>query len=170
MSRTLHGARESNLRAAIAAFSPDTARAWCEGLGQATFVGSSGRVFPAAMKASPLLRAWLGAASSRRALNSELRHRFVGFDSAMVSFCSLSPQGRVAVKHDAVVLALGGASWPRLGSDGGWTQAFWKDPAWPSRRFQAGELRISHRLRGPTYFVRVPEGQPLKRIALSFGG
>src|SRR5581483_5817094 len=105
------------LAAAIEAFPPDRLRAWAEALGQETFVGSSGRVFPRAMKASPLLRAWLrrlDAAGVRFAL----RHHWTGWSGENLTFAT--PGGTVAVETDATVLALGGASWPRLGSDGGW--------------------------------------------------
>ncbi len=113
-----YGVAAPRLRAAIEAFPPSAVRAWCEGLGQETFVGSSGRVFPKSFKTSPLLRAWLrrlDAAGVRFAL----RHHWIGWDErGGVQF--EAPQGRVAIHPDALILALGGASWPRLGSDGGW--------------------------------------------------
>src|SRR5437764_5062541 len=107
------------LQAAIEAFPPDLLRAWSEALGEPTFVGSSGRVFPKAFKASPLLRAWLrrlDAAGVRFAF----RHRWIGWDGeGRLVFDA--PGGGDAITAEATVLALGGASWPRLGSDGGWT-------------------------------------------------
>src|ERR1700759_2592873 len=108
-----------HLKAAIEAFPPDALRAWCEALGQPTFVGSSGRIFPKAMKASPLLRAWLrrlDAAGVRFAF----RHRWIGWGEAG-GFLFATAGGPRVVKADATVLALGGASCPRLGSDGAWT-------------------------------------------------
>src|SRR6478735_7822975 len=106
------------LQAAIAAFSPDGLRAWSAALGEPTFVGSSGRVFPKAFKASPLLRAWLrrlDAAGVRFAF----RHRWTGWDDqGRLRF--QAPDGARSIPADATVLALGGASWPRLGSDGAW--------------------------------------------------
>src|SRR5712672_662101 len=107
-----------HLQAAIDAFSPNALREWSEALGQETLVGSSGRVFPKAFKASPLLRAWLrrlGAAG----VGLALRHHWVGWD-ARGGLLLDGPQGSVTVEADATVLALGGASWPRLGSDGEW--------------------------------------------------
>ena len=154
------------LTAAIEAFPPDALRAWCEGLGQPTFVGSSGRVFPKAMKASPLLRAWrarLGALGVRFAL----RQRWTGWDdSGALRFAG--PGGATATLHPAAtILALGGASWPRLGSDGGWAEIL------RVRGVAVAALRPancgfvvnwSEHLR--TRFA----GTPLKRIALAFAG
>lgn len=103
------------LVAAIGTFPPAALRAWAEGLGQPLFVGSSGRVFPRAMKASPLLRAWLQRLAGL-GVRFELRHHWQGFapDGALL-FANQAP-----IRADGVVLALGGASWPKLGSDGGW--------------------------------------------------
>ena len=116
-----YGAAKPHLRAAIEAFSPADLRAWSEGLGQVTFVGSSGRIFPQALKASPLLRAWLRRLAAM-GVRFEPRHRWVGWDAAGELIFD-APPGRVSVHADATVLALGGASWPRLGSDGGWVAA-----------------------------------------------
>jgi uncharacterized flavoprotein (TIGR03862 family) len=160
-----YGAAAPFLRAAITAFSPADLRAWCEGLGQGTFVGSSGRVFPQAFKASPLLRAWLrrlGAAG----VEFKPRHLWVGWgdDGALIFD---SPDGRVVVRAGATMLALGGASWPRLGSDGGWVDAISKagiavTPLAPANcAFTAGWSAV---------FARRFEGEPLKRVALSVAG
>src|SRR3979490_3061580 len=105
------------LRTAIEAFPPQALRAFAEELGQPTFVGSSGRVFPRAMKSSPLLRGWLrrlDAAGGR----FSFRHRWAGWGGARPM--SEAPGGVIPVAADATVLALGGASWSRLGSDGTW--------------------------------------------------
>jgi uncharacterized flavoprotein (TIGR03862 family) len=160
-----YGAAMPRLRAAIEAFSPAAVRAWCEGLGQATFVGSSGRVFPQAFKASPLLRTWLRRLDAA-GVEFKPRHLWVGWDhdGALVF---IGPHGRVAVRADATVLALGGASWPRLGSDGGWVEAVTKagikvTPLLPANcGFMAGWSEV---------FSKRFEGQPLKRVGLSFGG
>jgi hypothetical protein len=110
------------LRAAIEAFPPAALREWCEGLGQDTFVGTSGRVFPWAMKSSPLLRAWLSRLASLN-VTYHARHRWAGWDAdGALTFDT--PGGRVRMAADATVFALGGASWPRLGSDGHWTGMF----------------------------------------------
>jgi len=108
------------LHDSVLAFPPEVLRAWCEALGQETFVGSSGRVFPKAMKASPLLRAWLRRLD-RQGVALMLRHDWQGWDGdGRLVF--ETPEGARRVTADAVVLALGGASWPKLGSDGGWTK------------------------------------------------
>ncbi len=111
-----YGRAALHLRAAIDAFTPQQLRQWCEDLGQETFVGSSGRVFPKAMKASPLLRAWLRRLGSQ-GVEVRLRYQWKGWDEGRRLLFD-TPEGRVAVMADAVVLALGGASWPQLGSDG----------------------------------------------------
>ncbi|MDP3406538.1 MAG: TIGR03862 family flavoprotein [Brevundimonas sp.] len=98
-------------------FSPDDLTAWAEGLGQPTFVGSSGRVFPRAMKASPLLRAWLGRLTEL-GVEIRTRSRWSGWRGEALVFDT--PEGERLETPAATVLALGGASWPRLGSDGAW--------------------------------------------------
>ena len=112
------GAASSLLRAALDDFRPDDIGAWAAGLGTETFVGSSGRVFPKAMKASPLLRAWL-ARLEAQGVRILTRHRWSGFADDGLAF--ETPQGRKIAEYDAVSLALGGASYPRLGSDAAWT-------------------------------------------------
>ncbi|KAA5805407.1 TIGR03862 family flavoprotein [Alkalicaulis satelles] len=115
-----YGAQRDWLGPAIRAFAPSDLIAWCEGLGQAVFTGSSGRVFPKSMKASPLLRAWL-ARLDALGVSIHLRHAWRGFDEAG-RFLMAGPDGQERVlEADAVILALGGASWPRLGSRGEWT-------------------------------------------------
>jgi uncharacterized flavoprotein (TIGR03862 family) len=115
--RTRFGAASPWLRAALDAFTPEDVRAWAAGLGSETFVGSSQRVFPRAMKASPLLRSWLRYLDE---LGVEIltRHRWTGFDGERLRI--EGPQGPVLIAPDATLLALGGASWPRLGSDAAW--------------------------------------------------
>src|SRR6202045_2029092 len=116
-----YGGAPPQLAAAISAFPPDNLREWSEALGQPTFVGSSGRVFPKAFKASPLLRAWLRRLDSI-GVQFKLRHRWVGWDNdGRLAFAT--SDGTHLVDAHATVLALGGASWPRLGSDGGWVEA-----------------------------------------------
>ena len=111
------GDAEPRLRAALDDFTPDMLRDWAQGLGQETFVGTSGRVFPTVMKASPLLRAWL-ARLEAQGVTIRTRHRWTGFSGDRLVFAT--PEGEVPVEADAVLLALGGASWPRLGSDAAW--------------------------------------------------
>ncbi|WKL22372.1 NAD(P)/FAD-dependent oxidoreductase [Agrobacterium tumefaciens] len=105
------------LRAALDDFTPDMLRDWAQGLGQETFAGTSGRVFPTVMKASPLLRAWLVRLEAH-GVTIRTRHRWTGFSGDRLVVAT--PEGEVPVKADAVLLALGGASWPRLGSDAAW--------------------------------------------------
>ena len=115
---TRYGARQAQIAPLLAAFGPDALRAWCHDLGIETFVGSSGRVFPKEMKAAPLLRAWLKRLRAA-GVRFHLRHRWLGWDDAgRLHFAA--PQGDIRVKAEATLLALGGASWPRLGSDGAW--------------------------------------------------
>jgi uncharacterized flavoprotein (TIGR03862 family) len=160
-----YGAATPRLRAAIAAFPPASVRAWCEGLGQTTFVGSSGRVFPQALKASPLLRAWLRRLAAA-GVAFKPRHLWTGWnDEGALVF--VGPAGPVTLQAEATVLALGGASWPRLGSDGGWVEAMAKagikvSPLLPANcGFMAGWSDV---------FSGRFEGQPLKRIEISFAG
>jgi uncharacterized flavoprotein (TIGR03862 family) len=104
-------------RGLLAGFGPDRVQDWCRGLGQPVFTGSSGRVFPQAMKASPLLRAW-AARLAAQGVAVRTRWRWTGFDGATARFAA--PDGPQAVAFSACVLALGGGSWARLGSDGAW--------------------------------------------------
>lgn len=116
--RTRFGAASSRLQSALDAFAPDDVRRWAAGLGTETFVGSSQRVFPRVMKASPLLRSWL---RNLDALGVTIitRRRWTGFDDARLRL--EGPDGTQLVSPSATLLALGGASWPRLGSDAAWT-------------------------------------------------
>ncbi len=111
------GASSARLRPAFNAFTPNDVRAWAASLGTETFVGTSGRVFPTVMKASPLLRAWLRRLEAQGAALKN-RHRWIGFDGDGYRF--QTPEGEISVRPDAALLALGGASWPRLGSDAAW--------------------------------------------------
>jgi uncharacterized flavoprotein (TIGR03862 family) len=114
-----YGDRSDALREAISAFGGEAIRRWAADLGIETFVGTSGRVFPTDMKAAPLLRAWLHRLRAA-GVRLHTRHRWKGWDPATGELLFDGPAGRVAHAADAVVLALGGASWPRLGSDGAW--------------------------------------------------
>jgi uncharacterized flavoprotein (TIGR03862 family) len=159
-----YGVASPHLTPAIDAFPPDALRAWSEALGQPTFVGSSGRVFPQAFKASPLLRAWLRRLDAS-GVQFALRHRWTGWDSeGRLSF--QTPDGMRTVDAGATVLALGGASWPRLGSDGAWadTLAAKGVTISPLRSANCGfTVAWSEIFRGRF------EGHPLKGVALSFG-
>ena len=152
------------LQAAIEAFSPDALRAWSEALGEPTFVGTSGRVFPKAFKASPLLRAWLrrlDASSVRFAF----RHRWTGWDGEG-RLLFRTPEGVAPVVANATVLALGGASWPRLGSDGSWADIL------AAKGVAVSELRPANSgfmVAWSNVFRDRFEGQPLKGVALTVG-
>lgn len=109
------------LTTALDAFRPDALVAWANDLGADCFVGSSGRVFPKAMKASPLLRAWLRRLANLR-VTVKTRHRWIGFSGKNLMF--ETPDGTAEVTADATLFALGGASWPRLGSNAAWVAPF----------------------------------------------
>ncbi len=158
----------AHLVAAVAALPPEAVRAWAEALGQPTFVGSSGRVFPRSFKTSPLLRAWL-ARLREAGVRFERRAEWLGWDAAGAP--KFGRQETAATdaafeRPDALVLALGGASWPRLGSDGGWVPLFQAAgiAVTPLQAANCGVLivwtpHISERF----------AGTPLKRIALTCG-
>lgn len=116
---TRYGAAQDWLAPMIHAFPPEALRAWCEDLGEETFVGSSGRVFPKSMKAAPLLRAWLRRLESL-GVTLHSRHTWQGWKEGALHFTNAQNES-VLVTPDATLLALGGASWPRLGSTGAWT-------------------------------------------------
>ncbi|MBV9563729.1 MAG: TIGR03862 family flavoprotein [Bradyrhizobium sp.] len=152
------------LAGAISALAPDRLRQWTEQLGQSTFVGSSGRVFPTAMKASPLLRAWLRRLDAA-GVQFTFRHRWTGWDG-YGGLRFQTPHGQRTVATRATVLALGGASWPRLGSDGVWTDAL------AARGVAISPLRPANcgfTVAWTGFFRDRFEGQPLKGVELKFG-
>ncbi|GJJ01975.1 hypothetical protein RugamoR64_25130 [Duganella rhizosphaerae] len=114
---TRYGKGAAPLRAMLDAFGPQDVRDWVHGLGVDTFVGTSGRVFPTDMKAAPLLRAWLHRLRES-GVQFHMRHRWLGWRDDALALNT--PDGELLVRADAVVLALGGGSWARLGSDGAW--------------------------------------------------
>jgi uncharacterized flavoprotein (TIGR03862 family) len=152
----------------LSQFSPEHVRTWAQGLGIETFVGSSGRVFPSEMKAAPLLRAWLHRLRHAQIpVQFHMRHRWVGWSDAGWMF--ETPQGFVQVKPQATVLALGGGSWSRLGSDGAWTTRLQK------RGIQVASLRpancgfdvVGRSGQGWTdHFKHTFAGQPFKTVAI----
>jgi hypothetical protein len=113
-----YGARRSYLEPLLAGFGTEALRAWARGLGIDTFIGSSGRVFPAGMKAAPLLRAWLHRLRAA-GVRLHMRHRWCGWEADGAPRLA-TPQGERPLRADAYVLALGGGSWARLGSTGAW--------------------------------------------------
>src|SRR5258705_2439855 len=116
---TRYGAASSRLAPILEAFPPSALIAWAEGLGQETFVGSSGRVFPKALKASPLLRAWL-ARLAAQGLRVRTRHEWLGWDEPRTLIFRTANAATESVRADVTIIALGGASWTKLGSDGAW--------------------------------------------------
>jgi uncharacterized flavoprotein (TIGR03862 family) len=158
--RTRYGDAARWLAPHLDAFPPSALVDWCAALGQDTFVGSSGRVFPKAMKASPLLRAWLNrldALGVRVALRSDWR--------GWTADGALTFANGNTFKADATVLALGGASWPRLGADGGWSALLPEIEIVPLQPANCG-FRVSW----SEIFRKQHAGAPLKRIALNFNG
>ncbi|MBS0471013.1 MAG: TIGR03862 family flavoprotein [Proteobacteria bacterium] len=157
---TRYGAAAERLRPVLEAFTPADLIAWANGLGQETFVGSSGRVFPKAMKASPLLRAWLGRLE-RQGVRFRLRSDWRGWDDdGALRFADET------VLADATVLALGGASWPRLGGDGGWVRLL------REKGVAVSDLKPANAGFDVAWSAPFRErfaGQPLKNIALRFG-
>jgi uncharacterized flavoprotein (TIGR03862 family) len=151
-----YGAAAEWLAPLLEAFPPNTLREWCAALGQPTFTGSSGRVFPEAMKASPLLRAWL---AKLQALGVRLVPRacWTGWEHNRLRFADGTLHAA-----DAVVLALGGASWPRLGADGGWTALLPDLNIAPLRPANCG-----FKIAWSAHFAERFAGTPLKRITLS---
>ena len=154
-----YGPARAWLGPAIEAFPPAALMAWCEGLGQPVFVGSSGRVFPRAMKASPLLRAWLLRLGGL-GVQLHTRRCWTGWDASG----ALQFADGLRLRPRATVLALGGASWPRLGSDGAWTG--WL-PGLEVRPLKPSNCGFLVAWSAP--FQRFA-GTPLKRIALGFRG
>lgn len=158
-----YGAAEPVLRPMIEAFPPEAVRAWCEGLGQKTFIGSSGRVFPIAMKASPLLRAWLRRLAEL-GVGMRARRRWIGWD-ADGALVFDGPDGRETVRPHAAILALGGASWPHLGSDGVWADILRREGVAVETLEPSNCGFIANWSAAAARFA----GQPLKNIGLSFG-
>ena len=160
-----YGPASSAIKEAIQRFSPSSLVSWCEDLGQETFIGSSGRVFPKSFKSSPLLRAWL-VRLNNAGVEIRPRHTWTGWDAhGALSFKGHDGIG-VTFAPDAVVLALGGASWPRLGSDGRWVGVLEKAgvPVAPLVASNCG-VRVAW-----TPLMKSRHcGEPLKRIAVSLG-
>ena len=160
-----YGSRATAIRPLLKNFSPTALREWSHGLGVETFVGTSGRVFPKDMKAAPLLRAWLHRLREA-GVRFHVRHRWLGW-SVPGALRFATPGGELAVKTDAVVLALGGGSWAKLGSDGAWV------PLLAQRGIDIAPLLPSNCgfdvAGGWSEHLRSRfAGQPLKTVALRF--
>ena len=166
---TRYGARRAQLQPLLEDFGAEALRAWMHGLGIASFVGSSGRVFPEGMKAAPLLRAWLHRLREA-GVQFHMRHRWLGWGDAgpertTPALRFATPEGEVTTQADAVVLALGGGSWARLGSDGAWV------PLLAQRGIAVAPLQPANcgfDTGWSAHFSERYAGQPLKNVALSF--
>ncbi len=160
-----YGHRQAEMARLIHAFTPQDLRAFVHGLGIDTFVGSSQRVFPTDMKAAPLLRAWLQRLRAR-GVRFHMRQRWLGWDDASPQALRFNgPQGVTSVQAQALVLALGGGSWARLGSDGAWVDLLRQHgvPVAPLRPANCGfEVAWSD------YFRAHYAGQPLLTVALGW--
>ena len=184
-----YGARREVVGLMLHSFGPNALRAWAQGLGVSTFVGSSGRVFPSDLKAAPLLRAWLHRLRAA-GVHFHMRHRWVGWDgggdggrggggggfgAAGQRLRFIAPTGELSADADAVVLALGGGSWPQLGSDGAWLpllaqQGVEVAPLRPSNcGFDMGRVSDYGHLRPgwSEHFRSRFAGHPLKNVAFS---
>lgn len=149
---------------AIGGFTRDDLMRWCEGLGQSVFVGSGGKVFPGSFRATPLLRAWLRRLDDL-GVQREVRHRWSGWEGGALRF-ERSDGSLTVVTADAVVLALGGASWPRVGSDGSWV------PTLRRAGVTVSDLRPSNvglTLEWSPGFVERFAGSPVKNVEVSAG-
>lgn len=155
------GSRQDQLAPVIHSFGPDGIRQWVSGLGVQTFIGTSGRVFPTDMKAAPLLRAWLRRLR-QLGVRFHVRHQWSGWDEqGTLQF--VTPTGMRSVNADAVILALGGASWPKLGSDGGWV------PLLQARGMGVSPLRPANcgfDVKWSPFFKDTFAGHPVKSVAL----
>ena len=159
-----YGARAGQLAPWLAAFSPTALRDWIHGLGIDTFVGTSGRVFPTEMKAAPLLRAWLHRLRSQ-GVHFHVRHRWLGWSDAGLRFAT--PDGEIVVQAAAVILALGGGSWARLGSDGAWV------PVLRDSGIDVAPLKPANcgfDVAWSPYFSERFAGQPVKPVVASCAG
>ncbi len=161
---TRYGKRSQEIKKWLLDFTPDNLREWARGLGVETFVGTSGRVFPLEMKASPLLRAWLKRLNDA-GVQFHLRHKWQGW-SADQSLKFETPDGEKIIKADAVILALGGGSWARLGSDGAWVGALREIGAEVAALKPSNcgfDIAWSEHIRAKF------DGSPIKSVILSFG-
>ncbi len=156
-----YGARRTQVEPLLESFGPDALQTWVRGLGIETFVGSSGRVFPKDLKAAPLLRTWLRRLR-QSSVRFHMRHQWSGWD-AQGAPCFVTPEGNRSVQADAVVLALGGGSWPKLGSDALWV------PLLAGRGLQITPLQPANcgfDVGWSEHFRTKFAGQPVKSVAI----
>lgn len=159
-----YGGRQAEIAALLDRFGPQDLRDWIHGLGVDTFVGTSGRVFPTEMKAAPLLRAWLHRLRGQ-GVQFRVRHRWLGW-TADGALRFATPDGEIAVAADATVLALGGGSWAKLGSDGAWV------PLLAARGVAVAPLRPANcgfDVAWTAHFRERYAGQPVKPVVAACG-
>jgi len=158
-----YGDRRLQIEPLLRQFGPKELREWAHGLGIETFIGSSGRVFPTEMKAAPLLRAWLRRLRAHGVV-FHVRHRWLGWtDEGQLRFAT--PGGETAVSADATILALGGGSWPKLGSDGAWV------PLLQGRGIDVAPLKPANcgfDVGWSDHFRQKFAGEPVKTVVLRF--
>ncbi len=163
-----YGDSTARWKSLLADFSPDDLRAWSEGLGIETFVGTSGRVFPQSKQAAPLLRRWIERLR-KQGVSFRSRHDFTGFSRTKdgewdVAFGTA--QGTKILRTRALILALGGASWPQTGSDGGWVKLFAKEGIAVTPLAPAN---CGYEADWPASFLAKADGLPLKNIVVRAG-
>ncbi len=166
---TRYDNKQDTLQKHLDSFTPDALRDWVHQLGIKTFVGTSGRVFPTEMKAAPLLRAWIHRLRGA-GVNFHLNHRWCGFGSEFDDDIVLNfetPSGLIGIKSDAIILALGGASWPQLGSTGTWA------PWLQERKIEMAPWQSANcgfEVKWTKLMQEKFAGEPLKAISLTFTG
>lgn len=162
---TRYGTQTERFASWLAEFGPEQQREWAAGLGVETFVGTSGRVFPTEFKAAPMLRAWLRRLAAQGA-RLHVRHRWLGWDgTGCLRFAT--PGGQTTVPADVTILALGGGSWPQLGSDGAWVALL------DAEGVAAAPLKPANcgfDVAWSAHFRDRFAGQPVKSVGLSFAG
>ena len=157
-----YGIKSSIFKNIINNFTPENLRDWCKGLGERTFIGSSGRIFPESFKASPLLRAWIKRLDQQNVI-FKLNHNWLGWKKDNLIFQTKS--GIIYIESNMTILSLGGASWPNLGSDGSWVKIL-KD-----QNIEVSNLQPSNcgfMVEWSKIFSKRFEGKSLKSISLSF--
>lgn len=163
---TRYGDRGAWVAAWLREFDADALRDWARGLGVDTFVGSSGRVFPRDMKAAPLLRAWLHRLRAA-GVRFHMRHRWLGWENGAVAFAAPAGKMKISLGEAALILALGGGSWARLGSDGAWV------PLLRGRGVEVAPLRPANCGFDVTWSAHFRDkfaGHPVKSVVASFDG
>ena len=157
-----YGIKSSIFKNIINNFTPENLRDWCKGLGERTFIGSSGRIFPESFKASPLLRAWIKRLDQQNVI-FKLNHNWLGWKKDNLIFKTKS--GIIYIESHMTILSLGGASWPNLGSDGSWVKIL-KD-----QNIEVSNLQPSNcgfMVEWSKIFSKRFEGKSLKSVSLSF--